>query len=139
MKWKGFLFVAIIGVLLCSCATAPPMKLKSFTPPKVKYCIDTIGHISGTAPWILDGTCCCTPTLEMFETYKREGSVSSDMTYQEFLNLFKDRGIVTDLDKGYKGSNNRDDHGPHVVFGGKSMVTPTPGTDNYEAVISGIK
>ncbi|MBL7108042.1 MAG: hypothetical protein ISS38_01910 [Candidatus Cloacimonetes bacterium] len=59
------------------------------------------------------------------------------MTYRQFLNLFKEKDIVTDLDSGYKGSNNRDGHGPHVVFGGKSMVTPTPGTDNYEEVISG--
>ncbi|MBT7039957.1 MAG: hypothetical protein HN921_08935 [Bacteroidetes bacterium] len=133
------LIVIIIAIILNGCVTVSKMYLKSPTSPKVQYCIDVIGHIEGWSPWILGGKCCCTPTGKMFDVYKKEGSIPSEMSYQQFLQLFKDKGIVTDLDYGYSGSNNRDNHGPHVVFGGKSMITPTPGTDNYEEVISGIR
>lgn len=138
MILKHQLLILLIAILvISSCAAPPKFKMKPSIPPNVKYGIDPIGHIPGTSPWILGGTCCCTPTEKMFNIYKKEGTVATNMTYQQFLNLFKEKGIVTDLDLGYKGSNNRDDHGPHVVFGGKSMVTPTPGSDNYEEVISG--
>ena len=138
MILKHKLLISLIAILvISSCAAPPKLNMKPPTPPNVIYCIDPIGHIPGTSPWILGGTCCCTPTERMFNIYKKEGTISANMTYQQFLNLFKEKDIVTDLDPEYRGSNNRDDHGPHVVFGGKSMVTPTPGTDNYEEVISG--
>jgi len=139
MKIIKVLILLVLIVVIWGCAAPPILDLKSNFAPPVKYCIDPIGHINGAKPWILGGTCCCTPTVSMYEIYKKEGTVKADVSYGDFLNLFKKRGIVTDLDPGYKGSNNRDDHGPHVVFGGRSMVTPTPATDNYEEVISGIK
>jgi len=74
----------------------------------------------------------------MYEIYISESTIPQTMSYNEFIDEFKKKDIVTNLDKQYRGSNNRDDHGPHVVFGGRSMVTPTPGTINYEAVISGV-
>ena len=136
---KKLAIISVILILLAGCAAPKQFNLKSAKQPKIIYCIDTIGHIPGTKPWILGGKCCCTPTYEMFSIYQSEGTVSKDMDYSEFIYLFTQRDIVTDLTPGYKGSNNRDDHGPHVVFGGRSMVTPTPGTKNYEEVIAGKK
>jgi hypothetical protein len=78
--------------------------------------------------------------MERFAVYQREGTVPADMTYDQLLKMFKDRGIITDLDVDYRASNCRNsDYGPHVVFGGKCMVTPTPGTRTCEEVTSGIQ
>lgn len=105
--------------------------------PPIVYCHDGVGHVSGAKPWILGGTCCCTPTPERFAGYQSEGAVAGDMKYDDFLKLFRDRNIITDLDVDYIGSNCRCDYGPHVVFGGRCMVTPTPGTKLYEEVAAG--
>ena len=73
----------------------------------------------------------------MFSIYQKEGTVPPEMEYDDFLKLFDEKGIITDLDVEYRGSNCRCEQGPHVVFGGKCMVTPTPGTRVYEEVSAG--
>jgi hypothetical protein len=57
-----------------------------------------------------------------------------DVDYKKLVKMYADAGIATDLD--HRGCNNLCDKGPHVAFGGKCMATPTPGTRNYERVIS---
>jgi hypothetical protein len=129
--------VALVAsaLLLGGCGGPPKYTPKPVSSPPVKYCNDATGHQSGAAPWIMGGTCCCTPTAELIEQYHRD-SVCLDMTVDDLIKMYKDAGIVTDLD--LTGTNNLDDHGPHVVKGGKSMVTPTPGTKNFEEVVSGV-
>ncbi|NQU06659.1 MAG: hypothetical protein HQ568_11245 [Calditrichaeota bacterium] len=134
-----FIFFFVILFIGCAAPKTKKIAIKSQTAPEAVYCNDATGHLKNAKPWISGGTCCCTPTEEMFNIYKKEGTVDKSMQYAAFLELFKNKGIVTDLDPGYKGSNNRDDHGPHVILGGKSMVTPTSGTDNYEEAVSGIR
>lgn len=137
MKKIYIVIALILMITAIGCAPKVVLDMKPPVGPPLKYCNDAVGHVQGAAPWILGGTCCCTPTEEMFAVYQSEGTVDSDMTYDQFLALFTERGIVTDLD--HEGCNNLCEDGPHVVFGGHCMCTPTPGTDNYEEVISGVR
>jgi hypothetical protein len=110
---------------------------KPFIAPEVVYCFDTVGHVPGAAPFIQGGTCCCTPSVEVLADYQSNDYYSEDFTVEDLINEYKRAGIITALD--LEHSNNYDAYGPHVVFGGKSMVPPTPGTQNYEDVIFGKK
>jgi len=131
------LALVLAGMLVAGCGVKVKPK-RSLTAPPIVYCHDAIGHVKGNIPWILGGKCCCTPTEERFARYKQEGTVPDTMTYDEFLRLFKDKGIITDLDVDHRASNCAEsDYGPHVVFGGRCMVTPTPGTRTFEEVTSG--
>jgi len=112
-----------------------PYVPKSAAAPPILTCHDAVGHVQGAKPWILGGTCCCTPTRENYERSLAEGTIPRDLAYEATLDLYKQRGIVTDLD--HKGCGNLCDHGPHVVLGGRCMATPTPGTPMYEAVTYG--
>ena len=128
----------VVTVSLSGCGPKVPTTPRVVAIPPVAFCHDAIGHIAGNKPWIMGGNCCCTPSEERFAGYQREGTVPADMTYPSFLQLFKDRGIITDLDADYRGCNCLDkEYGPHVVFGGRCMVTPTPGTRVYEDVTAG--
>lgn len=132
---RTFLIMLSIAIV-AGCAMKVMPRRPSIAPPIV-HCHDGVGHLSGAKPWILGGKCCCTPTEERFAVYKEEGTVPDKMTYQEFLAKFDEKGIITDLDTEFIGSNCRCDYGPHVVFGGKCMITPTPGTRLYEEITAG--
>lgn len=129
------LAAVMIALLVAGCTTAPEYISKPTDAPPVKYCNDATGHMAGAQPWIMGGTCCCTPTPELMEKYHADG-LCLEMTVDDLIAMYRDAGIITDLD--VTGTNNMDDHGPHVVKGGKSMVTPTPGTKNFEEVVSGV-
>lgn len=135
----AFASISILIALLGAGCAPKVLPKRDVNPPELMYCHDGVGHIRGYSPWILGGRCCCTPTEEMFGIYQNEETVPDTMTYEEFLNLFKDKGIITDLDVEYRGSNCRCEYGPHVVFGGKCMITPTPGTLEYEEVTAGMR
>jgi len=127
----------LITIIVASCGGAPPFIARSMTAPPLKYCNDATGHKIGAAPFVLGGTCTCTPTEKHFSRCLSENTISNTMTYAQFLELYTSKGIKTDLD--HKGCNNQCQWGPHLVFGGKCMATPTPGTLNYERVVSGIQ
>jgi len=131
------LLVALWSCGVCSCAHREPLfQAKAQVAPKVRYCFDAIGHISGSKPWILGGTCCCTPTEKQFTQYQSDG-FCAEVTYPEFVSLYERRGIKTGLD--HKGCNNACRFGPHVLKGGNCMASPTVGTTNYEEVFSGTR
>jgi hypothetical protein len=139
-RTRSAIAVAAVVILITLGAVGCAPKVlprRDVTPPPIAYCHDGVGHIPGSEPWVLGGRCCCTPTEQMFATYQEEDTVPDTMTYNEFLKMFSDRGIITDLDVEFRGSNCRCDYGPHVVFGGKCMITPTPGTLAYEEVTAG--
>lgn len=119
--------------LLAGCAT--PYVSKSLNAPPIKHCFDTVGHKEGSAPFILGGTCVCTPSKEVLGDYKANGFVADDMTLDELIENYRDKGIITAIE--IEHTNNIDQGQKHVVFGGKSMVPPTPGTQNYEDVLFG--
>ncbi len=135
MRWAGFLG-AILIIAGCMTTAVGPFVAKSDHPPNpVKYCNSAIGHIPGSKPWIQGGTCCCTPTDALMAQYHKDGFCQG-MTKDDLIKAYHDQGIVLDVD--HKSCNNMCDHGPHVVKGGKCMATPTPGTTNFEQVVSGV-
>lgn len=130
------IFLLSIAFLSLNCAARYKfVNTKSVQSPPIKYCNDATGHTPGAKPWILGGTCCCTPSPELMELYHKDG-IALDLTYEDLVRMYNSAGITTDLD--HKGCNNMCDHGPHVIKGGKCMCTPTPGSKNYEEVTSGI-
>ncbi|MGE4558195.1 MAG: hypothetical protein AB7D07_15430 [Desulfovibrionaceae bacterium] len=114
-----------------------PYVAKSMTPPPIKYCFTTVGHVPGTQPFIFGGTCCCTPTQELMDQYHADGFLL-DMELEDLLAEYETRGIVLRHEGGWQ-CNNLCSSGPHLVFGGHCMVPPTIGTQNYENVITGKK
>ena len=124
-------------VLLAGCAKEAryTLVLPKETSPPVAYCFDTVGHTPGAKPWVLGGTCCCTPSEKVLNDYKKGGHVAQDMTLDGLKALYEAKGIKTALD--HQGCNNMCKWGPHVVKGGKCMVPPVPMTMNYEEIFSG--
>ena len=112
-----------------------PYMPKAAMAPQPLACHDAIGHIAGNKPWVLGGTCCCTPTQANFALHQAQGTVDKGLAYEAYVALFKAKGVTTDLD--HKNCGNLCDHGPHVLVGGKCMATPTPGTWIYERVTCG--
>lgn len=132
-------FLLLIGgaVLLVATGCGPAYRPLPYVPkaavaPPITACHDAVGHVKGMKPWILGGTCCCTPTRENYRLHVAQGTIPRDMSYDQYLALYKERGIVTDLD--HKNCGNLCDHGPHVLAGGRCMATPIPGTPMYEAI-----
>ena len=102
--------------------------------PPIVHCFDGVPHIKGSLPFILGGTCVHSPTPEVLSWYHRDGLLL-DYDWERLKALYADRGIKTIYD--HKGCNNYCPWGPHLVKGGHCMVPPTPGTRNYEEVLSG--
>lgn len=107
---------------------------KPARPPAIKHCCDATGHRRGTKPFIFGGTCCCTPSAHLQGQYQADG-VLSGYTVGRLASAYAERGIKTDRD--HKGCNSLCGFGPHVVKGGHCMATPTPGTLNYEEIVTG--
>lgn len=114
-----------------------PYVAKDIKGPEVLHCFDTVGHKRGTFPFILGGTCCCRPTRELLEMYQEDGFLQ-DYDLAGLLEEYEKKGIVLEHDNGWP-CNNQCKDGPHLIFGGKCMVPPTIGTQNYENVITGKK
>lgn len=125
--------IALIG---CGAKYRPlPYMAKDTTLREPIVCHDAVGHVAGHRPWVLGGTCCCTPTPENYQAHLAAGTIDKNVTYQQYLRMHKDKGVVTDLD--HTGCGNVCDQGPHVTLGGKCMCTPSPGTPMYEQVTFG--
>ncbi len=133
---KGALGLSLLLVAAGCIATLGPFVPKPDHPANpVKYCNSAIGHVPGSKPWIQGGTCCCTPCDELMAQYHKDGFCQG-LSKADLIKAYHDQGIALDLD--HKGCNNMCDHGPHVVKGGKCMAPPTPGTANFEEVVSGV-
>lgn len=124
-------------ILFYGCAKEARYTLKppDEQSPSIVYCFDTVGHTPGAKPWVLGGTCCCTPSEKVLSDYKKSGHIAQDMTLDGLKALYETKGIKTALD--HQGCNNMCKWGPHVVKGGKCMVPPAPMTMNYEEIFSG--
>jgi len=129
--------LGVLSLILACAGCGVKSQPKLLVAPEIVYCFDTVGHVAGSVPFLQGGTCCCTPTRDVLEDYQSNGFYSEDFTVDDLINEYKRAGIITSLD--LEHSNNYDGYGPHVVFGGKSMVPPTPGTQNYEDVLFGKK
>lgn len=114
-----------------------PYLSKNVNSPELKYCNDATGHKRGTKPFIFGGTCCCTPDQELMDMYHADGFLL-DANLADLLAEYEKRGIVLAHEDG-RPCNNYCDEGPHIVFGGKCMAPPVPGTQNYENIAIGKK
>jgi len=134
----SIVLLAAAGVALLGCEQPyrplPYVARPAATPP-ILICHDAVGHITGHKPWILGGNCCCPPTRENYNLHVAQGTIDKSMSYEQYLALYREKGIVTDLD--HKGCGNLCPQGPHVVLGGRCMATPTPGTAMYQRVTYG--
>ncbi len=132
------LALALLAAFVAGCAmedeTVVVYSAKPAQAPPLRYCCDAVGHRPGAKPFFMGGTCCCTPTQKLLEQYQRDGFLKG-YTLSQLESEYESRGIQTDLN--HRGCNNACRYGPHVVKGGKCMATPTPGTLNYDEVISG--
>jgi hypothetical protein len=82
----------------------------------------------------MGGSCCCTPSEEMLQLWQRDGFFQG-MTLDDVLVQHDERGIKTGQD--HRSCNNQCQYGPHVTKGGHCLAPPTPGTRNYEEVVTG--
>ena len=137
----GFLTSTLYSLLTGCCGTTPtkyyfnPYVAKNIHPPEVVHCFSSIGHKRGTSPFILGGTCCCTPSRRLLRMYHEDGFLL-DYDLPNLIAEYEKRSIVLAHENGWQ-CNNQCESGPHVVFGGKCMVPPTIGTHNFENVITG--
>ena len=132
--------VACAALLLTGCAPRPvaaPFGPKPSQPTfSVRYCFDHIGHEPKAVPLAMGGTCCCTPSDDSIRRLHSDG-LCLDMNADDLQSRYEAKGFVTARNAGHAACNNCCDHGPHVVFGGRCMSPPVPGTQNYEDVAAG--
>lgn len=138
-KAAGFpaIFVGVImsGFPIGCEVPPPPYVPKGLIAPKVVCCNDHTGHKPGAKPWIMDGTCTCTPSEELIGKLHADGFCTG-MTAGDLGAMYEKAGIKL-RGEGHMWCNGMCDAGPHVVLGGKCMCPPTPGTEYYERVVSG--
>jgi len=129
--------VLLLVLLISACQPYKPMPYvpKDGKAPDPIVCHDGVRHNPKYKPWIMGGKCCCTPTEANFNLHKQNKTIEGSMTYKQYLQLYTDKGVVTDLD--HKDCGNYCQKGPHVVMGGKCMATPVQGTKMYETVTYG--
>ncbi|MFH1384937.1 MAG: hypothetical protein ABIH47_08275 [Candidatus Omnitrophota bacterium] len=133
---KNIVFICLFScVFISGCGVK--YVAKPLIAPQIVYCFDTVGHRSGAGPFIKGGTCCCTPSEAVLQDYIQHKQVSEDTTLESLIAEYQQRDIITALD--LQDTNNLEASGPHIVFGGSSMVPPTPGTQNYEDVLFGYR
>lgn len=131
-----WLVLLVAAAALVGCETPPrPFVPKSETPPAVVYCTDASGHKAGAQPWILGGTCCCTPTPELMKKLQADGFCAG-MSADDLIALYHKKKIEL-------AGDNHDrcaglcKAGPHVIYGGHCMAPPIRGTLYYERITLG--
>lgn len=117
--------------------SAPQLPYRSRPPhdsaPFV-HCNDRTGHRAGEIPWIFGGTCLCNPSLEGIRDLRAAGA-SASWTVDTLSAYYRSLGVATVDD--HRDCNNLCEFGPHLRKGGRCLVPPTPGTLNYEEVVTG--
>ena len=130
------IIVAGLLVFVVGCEVPPPPYVpKARIAPEVVYCNDHTGHKGGAKPWIMGGTCTCTPTKELMKQLHADGFCLG-MTADDLRAMYEKAGIRLRA-PGHMWCNGMCKAGPHVVLGGKCMCPPTPGTEYYEKVVTG--
>ena len=127
-------FAAAAMATLAGCETPPPPYVpKALAAPEVVNCNDHTGHNASAKPWVMGGTCTCTPSQELMAKLHADG-VAVGMSAADLRAAYDKGGIKLGGD-GHQWCNGLCPAGPHVVLGGKCMAPPTPGTEYYEQVI----
>jgi hypothetical protein len=105
---SGALTSALFG-FLSGCAKPTqyyfnPYVAKNIAAPEIVHCFTTIGHKRGTFPFILGGTCVCTPTQELMEAYHSDGFVV-DYDLHRLIQEYERRDIVLEHENGWQCNN----------------------------------
>lgn len=113
--------------------TAGPYDRAGMTPAAavarpIAHPNDVTGPIAGTWPYILGGTCVCTPSPEVLATY-HAGGYLLDYSLEDLRDLYRLEGIVFDP-LPYAPGN--DDTWTHVLRGGRLLQAPIPGSAGFE-------
>ena len=128
--------VGVLALVAIGCEKPPgPFVPRSATAPGVTYCNDHTGHKPGNKPFVMGGTCCCTPTEALMAKLHADGFCTG-MTAENLREAYGEAGIKL-AGPGHEHCNGLCETGPHVVMGGKCMCPPTPGTEYGELVIHG--
>lgn len=132
----AFWILLTLGAMIAGCERPPgPYVPKARVSPDVVYCNDHTGHKQSSQPWVMGGSCCCTPSDALMDQLHKDGFCQG-MTAEDLAAQYKAAGIAI-YGPGHDHCNGLCDRGPHVVLGGKCMCPPTPGTGYYETVITG--
>ncbi|MEW6249237.1 MAG: hypothetical protein AB1716_01195 [Planctomycetota bacterium] len=134
------LLLSTLALGLGACV-APPRPLPYIPKPAVApaplICHDALGHARGNRPWVFGGNCCCTPTQANYDAHAAAGTMQPDISYAQFVEAYRAKGILTELDTGHRACGNLCTEGPHVTLGGRCMATPVFGTPMYERATYG--
>lgn len=126
----------LLMIVVSGCAQLPrPYVPKGRIAPEIVYCNDHTGHKAGSKPWVLDGTCCCTPDDKLMARLHADGFCLG-MDAEELRRLYREEEIKL-RGPDHQWCNGFCESGPHVVLGGKCMCPPTPGTTYYERIVAG--
>lgn len=89
----------------------------------VQYCNDAIDLGRPHVPFVLGGTCCCTPTYDRLRETQQQGLVPG-LDLAHLIDLYRQEGIkIEGIDDGAPGL--------HVLEGGDWLYTPLPGTVGF--------
>lgn len=127
---------AVMVAFVAGCeAPLVPYVPKALVAPQVVHCNDHTGHKAGSKPWIMGGTCTCTPTDTLMTQLHADG-FAKGMSTADLRAMYEKEGIKL-RGPGHMWCNGICDAGPHVVLAGKCMAPPVPGTEYYERVVLG--
>lgn len=134
--WRWSTAACGMALVLSLASCEGPYLAKASAPSQDPvHCFSAVGHTPAAKPWILDGKCCCTPSPAVLADWQKNGHFAG-LGLSQILANYEEAEIKTERD--HRGCNNLCASGPHVVKGGKCMVSPTPGTENFEEVLYGI-
>jgi len=126
----------LLAVIVAGCEVLPePYVPKGALAPQTVYCNDHTGHLPGATPWILGGNCTCTPTEALMGKLHADG-ICAGMDAAGLRAKYKAEGIALREAK-HNWCGGMCAASPHVVLGGKCMCPPTPGTPDYEKIVTG--
>lgn len=138
---RTFRVVGVVLILGAGCASGPrpievysPFVLRPAIAGRPRACFTAIGHTPGNIPAPFGGECYCTPTPELGAALAAHPR-TQHLRLEDVVRFYERMGVKTELD--HTHCNNRCEWGPHVSQGGKCLVSPQPGTTNYERVLHG--
>ncbi len=109
-------------------ASAAPT-IASLAPNDIRHCNDATGHIAGRKPYILGGTCVCTPTPSLMQAYSAAG-VLGDWTVGQLDELYRAEGIVRAPLPAVDRATSKTYH--HILRKGRLLYTPRVGSAGFE-------
>lgn len=88
----------------------------------IEYTNDVSGSRGPTLPYILGGRDVRTPSAEVLASYREAGLPPEITSVNDLIDLYKEEGINV------VGWDSDERVGRHILEGGKSLYTPTPGS-----------